>query len=575
MSPVWDTMDPDVRVWMKRLRDEAEEMSPATDMQDECSTPQKRCRLASPEKDSTITSSASSSEAAPTYQLFTMSLDSSDDEDIQDDEAIRVRWDLADPKVELESQPLVPNPESKDEVEATSADRHVANDEVKAVESDSKDKVEAVENEKGTSCTNSAASSGDDGVHHHGQHSGLAADDRAPAFETAVPAGPAVAKNQAQAFETAVLAGPTGAEEPAADDRAKSFEIAATDGRFDLRKGAVAKAWLKYMADPQAAKDYKEVGKSYEKQRLFRKRWAEGKVVEFRYKKTQAETKANEEMEAGTYESQRRIEILENDVEAAAIYAVNCEKLFYKGIKFMGQPFMKQNCMTDRTEFLYLKAAYRTRIGTTWAETADIDDNPGSVPATEPETPMPVQKPSTISIAEDNTKKGKQGDVPPDGSDGSPKDKDTKEKKDKTMADVELSKLRVLKSRWNTCVADARGLMNVIACNADWAEFRPCDDLTKLCNELEGIRNHSPFYQQWCMDPAKLRRLFTEPEIMIEARRRGEIENLIERSEEHCAVLKAMKSSKDAVLKARAIVVRQTPKAKPAKKSKAASSADV
>ena len=286
MSPVWDTMDPDVRVWMKRLQDEAEEMSLATDMQDECSTPHKRCRLASPEKDSTITSSASSSGAAPTYQLFTMSLDSSDDEDIQDDEAIRVRWDLADPKVELESQPLVPNPESKDEVEATSADRHVANDEVKAVESDSKDKVEAVENEKGTSCTNSAASSGDDGVHHHGQHSGLAADDRAPAFETAVPAGPAVAKNQAQAFETAVLAGPTGAEEPAADDRAKAFEIAATEGRFDLRKGAVAKAWLKYMADPQAAQDYKEVGKSYEKQRLFRKRWAESKVVEFRYKKT-------------------------------------------------------------------------------------------------------------------------------------------------------------------------------------------------------------------------------------------------------------------------------------------------
>ena len=573
MSPVWDTMDPDVRVWMKRLRDEAEEMSPATDMQDECSTPQKRCRLASPEKDSTITSSASSSGAAPTYQLFTMSLDSSDDEDIQDDEAIRVRWDLADPKVELESQPLVPNPESKDEVEATSADRHVANDEVKAVESDSKDKVEAVENEKGTSCTNSAASSGDDGVHHHGQHSGLAADDRAPAFETAVPAGPAVAKNQAQAFETAVLAGR--AEEPAADDRAKAFEIAATEGRFDLRKGAVAKAWLKYMADPQAAQDYKEVGKSYEKQRLFRKRWAESKVVEFRYKKTQAETKANEEMEAGTYESQRRIEILENDVEAAAIYAVNCTKLFNKGIKFMGQPFMKQNCMTDRTEFLYLKAAYRTRIGTSWNETADYDDGSVSGPATEPETPVPVQKPSKISIAEDNTKKGKQGDVLPDGSDGSPKDKDNKEKKDKTMADVELQKLRVLKNRWNTCVADARGLMNVIACNADWAEFRPCDDLTKLCNELEGIRNHSPFYQQWCMDPAKLRRLFTEPEIMIEARRRGEIENLIERCEEHCAVLKAMKSSKDAVLKARATVVRQTPKAKPAKKSKAASSADV
>jgi hypothetical protein len=384
-----------------------------------------------------------------------------------------------------------------------------------------------------------------------------------------------VAKNQAQAFETAVLAGPTEAEEPAADDQAKAFEVAATKGRFDLRKGAVAKAWLKYMADPQAAQDYKEVGKSYEKQRLFRKRWAESKVVEFRYKKTQAETKANEEMEAGTYESQRRIEILENDVEAAAIYAVNCMKLFNKGIKFMGQPFMKQNCMTDRTEFLYLKAAYRTRIGTSWAETADYDDGSVSVPATEPETPVPVQKPSKISIAEDNTKKGKQGDVLPDGSDGSPKDKDNKEKKDKTMADVELQKLRVLKNRWNTCVADARGLMNVIACNADWAEFRPCDDLTKLCNELEGIRNHSPFYQQWCMDPAKLRRLFTEPEIMIEARRRGEIENLIERCEEHCAVLKAMKSSKDAVLKARATVVRQTPKAKPAKKSKAASSADV
>jgi hypothetical protein len=565
-------MDPDVRVWMKRLRDEAEEMSPATDMQDECSTPQKRCRLASPEKDSTITSSASSSGAAPTYLLFTMSLDSSDDEDIQDDEAIRVRWDLADPKVELESQPLVPNPESKDEVEATSADRHVANDEVKAVESDSKDKVEAVENEKGTSCTNSAASSGDDGVHHHGQHSGLAADDRAPAFETAVPAGPAVAKNQAQAFETAVLAGPTGAEEPAADDRAKAFEIAATEGRFDLRKGAVAKAWLKYLADPQAAQEYKEVGKCYEKQRLFRKRWAEGKVVEFRYKKTQAETKANEEMEAGTYESQRRIEILENDVEAAAIYAVNCTKLFNKGIKFMGQPCVKQNCMTDRTEFLYLKAAYRTRIGTSWAETADYDDGSVSGPATEPETPVPVQKPSKIPIAEDTTKKG---NVLPDGSDGSPKDKDNKEKKDKTMADVELQKLRVLKNRWNTSVADARGLRHVIDGNADWAEFRPCDDLTKLCNELEGIRNHSPFYQQWCMDPAKLRRLFTEPEIMIEARRRGEIENLIERCEEHCAVLKAMKSSKDAVLKARATVVRQTPKAKPAKKSKAASSADV
>jgi len=560
-------MDPDIRVWMKRLRDEAEEMSPATDMQDECSTPPKRCRLASPEKDSTITSSASSSGAAPTYQVFTMILDSSDDEDIQDDEAIRVRWDLADPKVELESQPLVPNPESKDEVEATSADRHVANDEVNAVESDSNDKVEAVENEKGTSGTNSAASRGDDGVHHHGQHSGLAA-------ETAVPAGPA--------------------EEPAADDRAacetarqavaeeraeKAFEIAATDGRFDYRKGAVANAWKKYMADPQVATEYKELGRTYEKQRQFRKRWAEGKVTEFRYKKTQSETKANEEMEAGTYETQKKIEALENDVEAAAIYADSCTKLFQKGIKFMGQPFMKENGMTHRTEFLYLKAAYRTRLGTSWSETADYDDGSVSAQATDPETPVAVQKPKAISIAEDNTKKGKQ-DVLPDGSDGSPndkenkdpKDKDNKEKKDKTMADVELQKLRVLKNRWNTCVADARGLMNVIASNAGWAEFRPCDDLTKLCDELEGIRNHSPFYVQWCMDPGKLRRLFTEAEIMIEARRRGEIENLIEGCEEHCAVLKAMKSSKDAVLKARATVVRQIPKAKPAKKSKAASS---
>jgi len=66
--------------------------------------------------------------------------------------------------------------------------------------------------------------------------------------------------------------------------------------------------------------------------------------------------------ERGTYECLKRIEALENDVEAAAKYVQACKDLRARGIKFEGQEFVHDNMMTLRTEYLYLKTEYRWRV---------------------------------------------------------------------------------------------------------------------------------------------------------------------------------------------------------------------
>ncbi len=71
--------------------------------------------------------------------------------------------------------------------------------------------------------------------------------------------------------------------------------------------------------------------------------------------------------------------------------------------------------------------------------------------------------------------------------------------------------------------------------------------LETMCSELEGIRNMSVFYEQWCLDNSKLRKLFAEGIIIVESRRRGHIETMIEKCEGESASLKAMKLADDSV----------------------------
>ena len=58
---------------------------------------------------------------------------------------------------------------------------------------------------------------------------------------------------------------------------------------------------------------------------------------------------------------------------------------------------------------------------------------------------------------------------------------------------------------------------------------------------MESIESISPFFQQWCVDATRLRRTFTETEIIYEARRLGEIVGIVEDAERECAFLRAMK----------------------------------
>ena len=105
-----------------------------------------------------------------------------------------------------------------------------------------------------------------------------AATTAAPAATAPAAAAPAIAPVTVAPSRSPPAAALAAAPEPTAVDeisiRIDQLAAGATEG-FDLRKGPLAKSWYNYLeANGDKAAEYRMLGRCYDKQRAFRKRWA-------------------------------------------------------------------------------------------------------------------------------------------------------------------------------------------------------------------------------------------------------------------------------------------------------------
>jgi len=358
------------------------------------------------------------------------------------------------------------------------------------------------------------------------------------------------------------------------DKHETSLQHAAEQG-FDLRIGPVAKMWNKWLQDPEHQKEYRDVGRGYDKQRQFRIRWAQLQFQNYKHNGKQSETRSRGENERGTYESLKRIEALENDVEAAANYVQACKDLHARGIKFEDQEFVHDNMMTLRTEYLYLKTEFRRTMLQMWQDEMEWDQTPGGGGSSAPRQALAIETPPPVPRSKNpeaklalQAKPSKPTDSEravtgtDDGGDPSPKTR--------SPAETELFKLRSLKDRWMKATAEAKSLKTTIETVPSWERFKPPTALATALQALEDVRKINDFFQQWCVfDVGRLRRSFNEGEIVAQGKFRPDVERVVQMAESECSCVKEMKKSRDVIMD-RVAAPPKDKKLRPAKKAKLA-----
>jgi hypothetical protein len=334
---------------------------------------------------------------------------------------------------------------------------------------------------------------------------------------------------------------------------------------FNLRNSKLGKAWYQALKnDPELAKEYKALGRSYEAQGAFRKRWAANCAEKIRHERTQTQSRAEADEDVGVYHSLKVIEQLEHDPEAAANYAAACEDLARDGITFRGKSFKSYNPMTKKDEFLYVKSTFRSTFENLWQERANHDAVPETLDNASAAAPTPekaVQPRGTDSSAAAAAKKGGSGSggavhgaggVPqgsPRGSDddgngnGNPRDPappTPAPKRQKTEMERDLASLKALKARWTQAHTEARHLLETISDNDEWAFARPAKDLNSYLGELQTFRLKNAFWESWSLqDTSKLRKLFSERAVQDACLDKGALQQAIDRVEAEVACIKA------------------------------------
>ena len=149
-------------------------------------------------------------------------------------------------------------------------------------------------------------------------------------------------------------------------------EAAQNKSGFEMR-GAVGAMWSRALKEcEELREDYKQVGKNYDSQRTFRKRWAAKQAETLKHSREQSQSIYELDEQTGQYEPPMRIVVLEGGDKSAHVAASHfCARALFltrKGITFHGKPFVSWNEWTKRYEFLYIKKSFQTRFEQCWRE---------------------------------------------------------------------------------------------------------------------------------------------------------------------------------------------------------------
>ena len=128
-----------------------------------------------------------------------------------------------------------------------------------------------------------------------------------------------------------------------------------------------------------------------------------------RKERLQEQKRVEDDTEIGTYHGLTVIQDKEKCDAAGLNYAKNCARLLKEGIKFRGKELVRWNGMTERTEFLYVVATYRSSLTNLWVERAVYKDIVASTIAdaaagTAPAAAEPAARATAPEATADSTK---------------------------------------------------------------------------------------------------------------------------------------------------------------------------
>lgn len=146
-----------------------------------------------------------------------------------------------------------------------------------------------------------------------------------------------------------------------------------SDWRFNMQ-GVLGRLWAdakKQDADLNAR--YLQCGRLYKKQREFRAEWAKAQHERITVSKKFKQTSSQAQFDEGTYLPFDCIVDAEGgptrraSVKTALSYVMACLQMHRRGVMCGPVSWVRQNGMTQRMEFLYLKKGYSSRYTSAWS----------------------------------------------------------------------------------------------------------------------------------------------------------------------------------------------------------------
>ena len=296
-----------------------------------------------------------------------------------------------------------------------------------------------------------------------------------------------------------------------ADPTVAVFKAAIEKCYVDLRIGAIGNRWQRDLAsNPQLKIEYKNVGKSYEKQRQFRLSWAKdfynSKVME----KVAEEKEVKRDSIKGEYLPPTVIYRREGKDEAALQATVNiindCIKHAAAGETLGGRPYIKYNSRSKRNELLYTSSSFDDSYEvsmvkrTTWSTSSGsaVETAAGRALEGSPATPTPTPGIGVRPAGTTGKPDKKRGRGKDEGNDDG---KTSKKPKNEDLKNgfVQLEKL---KKKFAQITGRASSLMSMVTTQQEWLWASSpliINGVTEARIKVDAFANSSTFWQQWAV----------------------------------------------------------------------------
>ena len=336
----------------------------------------------------------------------------------------------------------------------------------------------------------------------------------------------------------------SGTEAPAKSKEEQLLEEALKTGSFDLR-GAVGRAWAaEKKLNKVLAKQYEELGKSYERQRAFRLQWAKQRKSELRKRRYETHEQSLSDNTECEYLSFLRVWEMEGKdvagLEATKNYWISAMQLWSKGVTLHGKEHLKLNVRTKRPEVLYVREkitfSETHRWGMTQEQHSDPPDDNDGGPDGQTNTP---NQPNN---------QGTKNKLPPGepGNGGKvPKIDPVVEQTRKKLRE-RLQKADKIKGAMNAACSSAEDLLGIIAKDQEWSWANNEHALRELRGARSAIvtfKESSSFYRDWTVSDSfasLVKKKYKDDDAMAELSRLGEIDKKVATLSREVACLKRM-----------------------------------